>query len=95
MRSLFVNSLRDRIIWFAAPRLLRVPMIKVIDANQDEPGQIQILSTALAFYALCKGTGMDYIEVIQLIERMEKDVNAPYANQFKAMMEYAKHELNE
>ncbi len=87
-------GLRDRVMWFSAPRVLRVPMIKVIDVIQDYPGQIQILSSALAFYALCKGTDIDYIEVIQMIERMEKDIDAPYANQFKAMMAYAKGELN-
>ncbi len=87
-------GLLDRIMWFNAPRRLRVPMIKVIDVIQDYPGHEQILSAALAFYALCKGTGIDYIEVIQMIERMEKDIDAPYANQFKAMMAYAKGELN-
>ena len=95
MPNLFATPLRDRIMWFSAPRNLRVPMIKVIDSIQDYPGHEQILSSALAFYALCKGTNIDYIEVMRLIERVEKDVDAPYANQFKAMMEYAKYELNE
>lgn len=91
----YTSPLRDRVMWFSAPRLLRVPMIKVIDSIQDYPGHEQILSSALAFYALCQGTGIDYIEVMQQIERMERDVDAPYANQFKAMMAYAKGELNE
>ncbi len=95
MLSQFASGLRDRVMWFNAPRFLRVPMIKVIDVIQDYPGHEQILSSALAFYALCKGTGIDYIEVIQMIERMEKDIDAPYANQFKAMMAYAKGELND
>jgi hypothetical protein len=69
-------------------------MIKVIDSIQDEPGQIQILASALAFYALCKGTGIDYIEVIRMLERMESHIDAPYANQLKAMVAYAKGELN-
>ncbi len=94
MLNHFVSGLRDRIKWFSAPRMLRVPMIKVIDSIQDEPGHIQILSVAMAFYALCKGTGLDYIEVIRQIERMETHMDAPYANQFKAMMAYAEGELN-
>ncbi len=94
MLNRFVTAIRDRVLWFNAPRLLRVPMIKVIDSIQDEPGQIQILSTALAFYALCRGTDIDYVEVIRMIERMEKDIDAPYANQLKAMIAYARGELN-
>ncbi len=88
------SGLRNRVRWFSAPRVLRVPMIKVIDSIQDETGEIQILSAALAFYALCKGTDINYIEVIEMIERMESHIDGPYANQFKAMMAYAKGELN-
>ncbi len=87
-------GLRDRITWFSAPRILRVPMITVIDSIQDLPGEQQILSSGLAFYALCKGAGVDYIETVRMIERMENHINAPYANQFKAMMAYAEGELN-
>ena len=89
------SGLKDRITWFSEPRLLRVPMISIIDVIQSLPGHFQILSAALAFYTLCKGANIDYIEVIRMIERMEKHVDGPYANQFKAMKEYAKHELNE
>ncbi len=88
------TSLRDRVSWFSPQSTLRVPMIKVIDAIQDYPGEVQILGSALALYALCKGTGVDYIEVMQMIERMERDIDSPYSNQFKAMMAYAKGELN-
>ena len=89
------SRLRDRVMWFSQVESLRTPMVAIIDAIQHLPGHFQIMASALAFYTLCKGAGLDYIEIIQMIERMEKHVDGPYANQFKAMKEYAKHELNE
>lgn len=89
------TSLQDRVSWFTAPSTLRVPMIKIIDVIQSYPGQHQILSSGLAFYALCKGSGLNTHEVLDMLERMEKDIDTPYANQFQAMMAYAKGELNE
>lgn len=53
------------------------------------------MSIALAFYVLCKGGKVDPIMVMKMIERMESHIDGPYANQFKAMIEYARNELNE
>ncbi len=88
-------GLRDRVGWFSQQSDLRTPMVTIIDAIQTLPGHIQILASALAFYTLCKGAGLDSHDIVQQIERMERNIDAPYANQFKAMKEYAKHELNE
>jgi len=70
-------------------------MVALIDKIQDLPGHFQILSVALTLYCLCKGGGVDYIEVMKMIERMESDIDGPYSRQFAGMREYAKHELNQ
>jgi hypothetical protein len=70
-------------------------MVKVIDALQDLPGHFQILGIGMAFHTLCAGAGVKPTEVLQMIERMERDIDGPYARQFAAMKEYAKHELND
>lgn len=88
------TSLRDRIQWFSQVEALRTPMVSVVDVVQDLPGHWQVLTTGLTFYILCKGAGVEPIEVLRLMERFEKDVDAPFANQFQAMLAYAKGELN-
>jgi len=70
-------------------------MVRLIDAIQEVPGHFQILTHALAFHCLCRGAGLNPHEVLHQIERMENDVDAPFAPQFKAMKEYAKGELHE
>ena len=89
------SGLRDRVRWFSRQSELRTPMVAIIDVIQTQPGEIQILASALALHTLCEGAGLNAHEVIYEIERMERNIDAPYANQYKAMKEYAKHELNE
>lgn len=89
-----LRSLRDRVMEFGTIRLMRPLLVKLVDALQSEPPALQILVPALTLHCLCKGTGLNAHEVLQVIERMEGDIDAAYANQFDAMAAYAQGELN-
>lgn len=73
---------------------IRPLMVGLVDHLQDRAPQFQILVPALTFHCMCRGVGIDPHEVLQLIERMEKDVDGPFANQWAAMRAYAAGELN-
>lgn len=90
-----MSGLRDRISWFQEVPALRPLMVRVIDALQDMPGHFQILGVGVAFHVLCKGAGVKPVDVLTMIERMERHIDGPYAREFAAMKEYAKHELND
>ena len=86
-------SIKDDVKWFAKIASLRTTLVLVIDAVQSEPPQNQILGAGLAFYTMCKGVGIDPHETLEMLYRMESDIDGPFANQFQAMLEYAKGEL--
>lgn len=88
-----LKSLRDRVIWFRDIPGIRPLFVGCVDHLQRMPGQLQILVPALTFYCMCKGAGINPFEVLQVIERMERDVDGPFANQWAAMTAYAKGEL--
>lgn len=89
------TSLQDRLSWFSQVASLRVPMVKIIDAIQDLPGHFQVYAAGIAFYCLCRGAGVDPHDMVSRLVRMERDVDAPFANQFQAMLAYAKGELED
>lgn len=87
------TSLQDRIAWFSEVASLRPLLVGCIDTLQTFPGQFQVWAAALTFYVLCRGAGVDPHELIVKMKRMEKDIDAPFANQFQAMLNYGKGEL--
>lgn len=87
------TSLQDRLAWFSEVAALRPLMVLIIDRVQHLPGQFQIYAAGITFYCLCKGAGVDPHEMVTRLQRMERDVDAPFANQFQAMLNYAKGEL--
>lgn len=89
------TGLQDRIRWFMQPAALRAPMVSIIDRIGELPGHWQILSVGLTFHVLCRGAGINPHDVLNRLENMERDVDAPFASQFRAMKEYAKGELND
>lgn len=89
------RSIRDRVFEFGNVGALREPLVAVIDKLQDMPPQLQIIVPAVTFLCLCRGVGINPIEVLQLVERMEKPVDGPFANQWAAMKAYAAGELNQ
>ena len=89
------TSLQDRISWFSEVASLRPLLVTLVDATQEYPGHWQVLAQGLALHCLCRGAGINPHEILHQIERMERDVDAPFANQFRAMKEYAKGELED
>jgi hypothetical protein len=69
-------------------------MYGVIDAVQAYPAHAQVLAPALAFCALALGAGLEPIEVMRQAERMIRDVDGPFAGQWRAALAYSKGELN-
>ena len=90
-----MSALRDRISWFTQVPALRTPVVQIINAIEEYPGHFQVLSSGLTFLTLCRGGGVDPHEVLQMLIKMERDADAPFAKQFIAMKEYARNELNE
>lgn len=88
-------SIRDRVLGFRDVPTLRNLLVGVVDRLQDLPPQHQIIAPALTFYCFCKGVGINPIDVLILLERMEKDVDGPFSNQWAAMKAYAAGELNQ
>lgn len=89
-----MSGLKDRVNWFTKVPSLRTPVVLLISAIEEYRGHAQILGTGLCFYLLCKGGQLNPFEVLQRIDRMEQDADAPFAKDFAAMKEYARHELN-
>ncbi len=87
------TSLQDRLSWFSEVAALRPMMVGIIDRIQGFPGHFQVYAAGITFYCLCKGAGVDPHEMVTRLQRMEKDVDAPFAREFAAMLEYAKGEL--
>ena len=90
-----MSGLRDRISWFQEVPALRPIMVGIVDKVQHLPGHFQILGVAVTLHVLCKGAGIEANTVLQMIERMERDIDGPFAHQFAAMKEYARNELND
>ena len=88
------RSIRDRVLEFGDVGALRPLLVGQVDRLQDLPPHLQILAPAVTLLCLCRGAGIPPAEVLQLVERMEKAVDGPFANQWAAMKAYAAGELN-
>ena len=90
-----MSGLKDRLNWFTQVPALRTPVVQVISTVEEYPGHWQILATGLTFLTLCRGGDVNPLEILQRLEKMERDADAPFAKDFAAMKEYARNELNE
>lgn len=89
-----MSGLQDRVRWFNNVPALRVPVVRVINAIEELPGHLQVLTAGLTFLVLCRGARLDPVETLQRLIRMERHADAPFAKTFVAMKQYAENELN-
>jgi hypothetical protein len=88
------RSLRDRLLEFGNVGALRPLMVGNVDYVQDLPPAMQLLVPMLTAFCLAKGAGIEPRDVLTQIEKMARAVDGPFANQWAAMVAYAKGELN-
>lgn len=91
MRSL--AGIRDQVSGESRALALLKPLVKNISANQDLPPAQQVLVPAAVLVCLCDALQTDPHEVVNQIMRARKDMNSAFQNQWAAMVEYAKGEI--
>ena len=87
------STVRDRIDLFSNASQLRKPAFKIISQIQEEDPAIQILSAASALSAMCEAIGYNPHDVVSRINRAKRHIDAPFSNEYQAMVEYAKGEF--
>lgn len=90
-----MSAIRDRISWFTQVAALRPLMVRIFTSIDEAPGHFQILAVAMVLHCACRALGLNAHEILQQIGRMERDVDGPFASQFRAMHEYVKGEFND
>lgn len=87
------NTVRDSLAFFSNGAGLREPMVAVIDVNQSLAPHVQILAAATALMVMCEGIDYDPHQVLAQLDRAKSNIDAPFANQYQAMREYARGEF--
>lgn len=83
---------RDHFNTGMEPSRVREMTYRLLSVTQDEPS-LQVLSTGMVFYALCRALDLDIKQLLTSIERMHRDLDGPFTTHFRALEEYARNEI--
>jgi hypothetical protein len=83
---------RDKLFGGVDAVRLRNQAFHVIDRTQDEP-EHQIQAIGLALVCACSGVGLDVKEILTACERIRTVQDGPYVGTYRAIEDYAKHEI--
>lgn len=82
----------DKLTHFSAAEL-REPAVKVLNVLQDAQPEHQLLALATTLAALSDGLGVNPHDLLTRIDRAKRHIDAPFANQYRAIVAYAQGEL--
>lgn len=74
------------------PFKVREMTYRLLSTTQDEP-ELQVISTAMVLFALCKALDIDLKQLLVSVERMHGDLSGPFTTHFRALEEYARNEI--
>jgi hypothetical protein len=84
----------DKLMGMAAarPDRLRQAAYRVITRTQQNP-EVQVQAMAVALYATCTALNIDIRQLLESVERMQRDLDGPFVGTFRALQEYARKEI--
>lgn len=86
-------ALTDRVRSFSRASALRQPMYRALATNQREPGEVQVLAPAMLAVAMADAAGIPLNDLLTIVENAKRDVDSPFAQQYRALVEYVRGEL--
>jgi hypothetical protein len=76
----------------ASPDRMRQAAYRVITRSQENP-EVQVQAMAIALYATCTALDIDIRQLLESVERMQRDLDGPFVGTFSALEAYARQEI--
>lgn len=89
------QNIIDAVRWYSGQELevTRAAMYGYLEVGQKLPPHLQIIGQAASLVTLCEAIGLDTHDVLQIIQNMKADLDAPFAHTINAAKDYARGEL--